>query len=273
MAKKKVTPFDELTPEEQLSVRKEAYKKWALEAYDNPQRLSKIALDLGMSHKQLTYFKLKDKWQERYEKSKGKLLNEKEKEINKVAKKNNKKINTSDIIEVLETAEIPEKWQMYILHYLQNFNATQSARLIGYTGKSNSIAFKILNDDRVQSAIKKIKAIMAVDLHVTAHDILDQYMKIAFADMAEYVEFDARRVKLKNSQDVDGKLIQEVRQGKDGVTIKLVDKKWALERLEKLFDIVPDKRLELDEKKFEYTKQLAEKEVKAGNKVVIINDL
>jgi phage terminase small subunit len=103
--------------------------------------------------------------------------------------------------------------------------------------------------------------------------ILEEYMRIAFADMTDYVEFDNRRVRLKNSADVDGRLITEVKQGKDGVTIKLADKMKAIERLEKLFNVIPDRKLQLELEKFEFTKQLAQKQVDTGNKVIILNDL
>jgi phage terminase small subunit len=102
---------------------------------------------------------------------------------------------------------------------------------------------------------------------------LNEYIKIAFADMTEFVEFNDKKVILKDSTKVDGRLITEVKQGRDGVTIKLADKMKAIDRLEKLFNVIPDAKLQLDRERFEFNKKLAEKETLSGNKVIIMNDL
>ena len=97
-------------------------------------------------------------------------------------------------------------------------------------------------------------------------DIFQKYMDIAFADVTDYVSFgreniqvigafgpvmvenketgekevlekEVNTVKFKQSEDVDGTLITEVKQGKDGVSIKLVDKMKALQWLADHMDI------------------------------------
>ena len=91
-------------------------------------------------------------------------------------------------------------------------------------------------------------------------------MDIAFADVTDYVSFgreniqvmgafgpvmvenketgekevlekEVNTVKFKQSEDVDGTLITEVKQGKDGASIKLVDKMKALQWLADHMDI------------------------------------
>ena len=91
-------------------------------------------------------------------------------------------------------------------------------------------------------------------------------MDIAFADVTDYVSFgreniqvmgafgpvmvenketgekevlekEVNTVKFKQSEDVDGTLIMEVKQGKDGASIKLVDKMKALQWLADHMDI------------------------------------
>ena len=97
-------------------------------------------------------------------------------------------------------------------------------------------------------------------------DIFQKYMDIAFADVTDYVSFgreniqvigafgpvmvenketgkkevlekEVNTVKFKQSEDVDGTLITEVKQGKDGASIKLVDKMKALQWLADHMDI------------------------------------
>ena len=77
-----------------------------------------------------------------------------------------------------------------------------------------------------------------------------EYMKIAFADITDFVEFGSKKtrvfnedgefsdvdrsfVKLKDSSSVDGSVLQEVKVGRDGVAIKLLDKMKALDTLKK----------------------------------------
>lgn len=271
MSKKK---FSECSKEEQLQLRKEAYKRWSVKADDSDRRLTKIGLDLGMTKDQIQFFKIKDKWEERFKKTQKKAkVKISEEQTNVVKNLTNKEERINQIDDILNNSGIPEQWQLFVMFYLQNFNANTSARLAGYDNKSKSVAFNILNDERTKKTIKAVKKVMEEDIYITAKDIISEYIRIAFADMTDYVEFDKYEVKLKNSQDVDGRLITEVKQGRDGVTIKLADKMKAIERLEKLFDAIPDRKLLLEQEKFKFTKQLAEDQTKSGNKVVIINDL
>ena len=50
-------------------------------------------------------------------------------------------------------------------------------------------------------------------------------------------------VHLNESTDIDGSLITEVKQGKDGISIKLADKMKALEYLSKHMDLLDERQL------------------------------
>lgn len=67
----------------------------------------------------------------------------------------------------------------------------------------------------------------------------------------EYLKDKKNYVSFKDSINVDGDLIHEVKQGKDGATIKLEDRQKALEWLSKYFLMNPlDKhKIEFDNKK------------------------
>lgn len=66
-------------------------------------------------------------------------------------------------------------------------------------------------------------------------------------------------IDLGESELLDTSLISQVKQGKDGISIKLVDKKWAWEQLTKYFDWLPDKwQRKLDEDKLEVKRQKLE---------------
>jgi phage terminase small subunit len=285
MPKKIITPFSELDKKGQLAIRKKAYTRWSNNSEKNRtnvQRVMDIGRELGMTKKEVLYYKEKDRWQDKYEKHLVKQEANKHSEIENVVKKTSikeiEKIKEKQkqIDDVLNESGLNEKYQLFILHYLQSYNVKAAQVKAGYSPKAKAAGFNILNDGRVQRVMKQVKELMREEIYLTAHDILTEYVRIASADMTDFVEFDGRRVKLKDSSQVDGKLIQEVKQGKDGVTIKLIDKKFAIEKLEKLFDVIEDKRLELDKMKYELQKKVIEKQLgenNSGNKIVIVNDL
>lgn len=79
------------------------------------------------------------------------------------------------------------------------------------------------------------------------------------------------------SDHVDGTIITEVRQGKDGVSVKLADKMKALDMLSKYFDLLSEndkKRLQEEKLKAEIVKVAAEtkSEESGTSRVVIVND-
>ena len=93
-------------------------------------------------------------------------------------------------------------------------------------------------------------------------DIKREWAKQAFADITDFVEFGQEEyitqdsegnpvikigsyVRLKNDVEVDGTLIQEVRQGRDGVTLKLHDKQKALEKLQESLETSGSNRREV----------------------------
>jgi phage terminase small subunit len=281
MAQKGITPFSELDKAGKLAIRKKVYRRWCNSSDKGANRLSIIASQEGMTLKEIRHYKVKDKWEERYQKELAYQEEIKSQQLEKVAKKTKAekeevKNKQKQIDEILEQSGINEKYQLFILHYLQSYNVKTAQVAAGYSPNAKAVGYNILNDERVQKAIKEIKEVMRENIHLTAHDILTEYVRIASADMTDFVEFDGRRVKLKDSSQVDGRLIQEVKQGREGVTIKLIDKKFALDKLEKLFDAIEDKRLELDKMKFELQKKVVEKQLgdtTGKNKVIIINDL
>ena len=78
-----------------------------------------------------------------------------------------------------------------------------------------------------------------------------KYIDIAFADITDYLEFNSKEVQgeygtytkntisLKNSDEVDGSLISEISEGRDGIKIKLQDKMKALQWLSDRMDLLP----------------------------------
>jgi phage terminase small subunit len=273
-----------MTKKEKLELRKLAYKTWALSketAKNKKQPFEAAASRTNLTVDQIKKLYVKDKWEERYLKDlekgtfENKYKEEKQKAYQNITKHTNNIELAETIDELLANSGLNERQKLFICYYLQNFNGTQAALNAGYSKNSaNNESSRILNTPNVKLLLNRASQIMSRDVSLSAKQLIEEYIKIAFADIIDFVSFDGRRVKLKDSANIDGRLITEVKQGKDGITVKLVDKKWAMDKLEKLLDFMPDKRLDLDYKKYELAKKIADKDNKEGTgKVIIVNDL
>ena len=144
---------------------------------------------------------------------------------------------------------LTEKQKNFCLEYLKTFNATkayQAAYNVDYT-TANKGYRQVLNNPDVQAYLSKLKTELRNDLYFDIQDILNSYIKMASADITDFLEFGMEEVTdrkgniikvpyihFKPSDEVDGTLIQEVKIGRDGVSLKLYDKQKAMQELIKL---------------------------------------
>lgn len=194
-----------------------------------------------------------------------------------------KKVQSAPVVEEKPEPEIPDdegltpKQRIFVMEYLRDFNATRAAVSAGYSKKTaHTIGWENLRKPEIKSAIQRYNEMMIDEVGLNAQRVLMEYMKIAFADITDYVEFGQKEedvlglegdpvfdpdtgetkkyrynyVSFKNSDEIDGTLVSEVKQGKDGVSVKLHDKTKALDVLTKYMDLLPDKhkRMVEDEK-------------------------
>lgn len=168
------------------------------------------------------------------------------------------------IEELNESSDLNERQKQFCLYYLKYFNATkayQEAYDVGYNTASTN-GSKLLANTKIKAELDRLKEAQRSDLYLDSLDIKRQWMKQAFADITDFVEFgqeeyitqDAQGnpvvkigsyVRLKDDVDVDGTLVQEVRQGRDGVTLKLHDKQKALEKLQESLETSGSNRREV----------------------------
>lgn len=174
-------------------------------------------------------------------------------------------------LEDIEDDGLTEKKRLFCLYYIKSFHGTMSAIKAGYSPESAHVeAARLLKNANVAAEIRRLKGMVREELFVDAMDVLERDVKIAFADMNDFVEFGREEVpvmgmfgpveivdsetgekkpltqmvnvlKFKDSSQVDGGLISQVKQGRDGVSIKLENRQKALDKLEKYFDLFPDK--------------------------------
>lgn len=162
---------------------------------------------------------------------------------------------------VIENDDLTEQQKMFCLFYLQHFNATkayQQAYQCDYQS-ANANSRRLIVKDSIKQELHRLKAELQQDTFVDVKDLIQEYVKQAFADISDFTEFGydeypftdingeevideetgevktykVSNVSLKNSNEVDGTLIQEVKKGKDGVSVKLYDKQKAMGELMK----------------------------------------
>jgi phage terminase small subunit len=200
-------------------------------------------------------WKVRHKWERNGVHTKEKGVHTKKKKDAKVTESSKKAIER-----IVDSEELTEKQRMFCVYYVKSFNATQSMIKAGYAPASAHVeGHRLLKNPKIANEIRRIKGDMAGEVYLSAKDVLDKYIKIAFSDMTDYLSFGRKEVltgytedgeeeltevnylEFKDSSEIDGTLISEVKQGKDGVSIKLEDKMKALEKLSQYFDLFPDK--------------------------------
>lgn len=156
-------------------------------------------------------------------------------------------------------SELNEVERTFCFEYLRCFNETNASRICGFNKHQTR---RLMKDPRIQEAIRYIQKEREVELYVDGMSIIRMYTALAFSDLSDYANWyseervlrdDSGRaitnedgevvtyrknvVNLKDSSAVDCRCIQEIKEGKDGVSIKMYDKMEALDKLSKIFDI------------------------------------
>ncbi|MCC5894848.1 MAG: terminase small subunit [Alkalibacterium sp.] len=180
------------------------------------------------------------------------------KEKKSVATRRNKKkdVATHKAVEELNNSDLTEKQKQFCLLYLQYFNATKAYKEVyevDYkTAHANS--YRMMANDGIKKELARLKEAQYQELYIDSLDIKQAWLKQAFADLNDFVEYGQEEkeafneetgkvekytysyVRLKKDVEVDGTLVQEVKQGRDGVSVKLYDKQKALQELAKLME-------------------------------------
>lgn len=179
----------------------------------------------------------------------------------------------ADIASVSENQSLTEKQRLFCLHYVRCFNATKAyQKAYGcdyFTAKAHG--FELLQSVAIRAEINRLKQSRLNRELLNEHDIFQKYMDIAFADITDFVQFGQEEeyvigqfglvqvedpvtgkkaplkqkvntVRFKESDSIDGTLITEVKNGKNGASIKLADRMKALEWLAEHMDIATEEQ-------------------------------
>lgn len=209
-------------------------------------------------------------------------------------------------IETLNNEELTERQRLFCLYYVRWFNATkayQKAYSCDYfTAAANGP--RLLGNARIKEEIQRIKDAKIKQTMYATEDYFQKMIDIAYSDVTDYLTFgqetvrvmgtfgpvtvkdpitgvekplmkDVNYVRFKKSSEVDGTLIQEVKQGKDGCSIKLVSKEFALKWLDKHYSEATDlQKAQIEQLRAQTDKLKADNDkIKPADQVVIHDDI
>lgn len=219
----------------------------AFEDYKNGMKQKEIAKKYG------TTINTVKSWSRRYEWSKKKKKGaHQNKSVH--TKKECKKIAE----EIVETSELDEEHQLFCIYYLKYHNKVKAYQKVKPNTPYNSacvMASRWSKQPAVIEEINRLKKELYEDALLDPHDIVQKYIDIAFADLNDYLEYGQEEVpviiknpitgedevlkqtvnmvKFKESAFADGTILSEVKQGRNGASIKLADRMKALDWLSK----------------------------------------
>lgn len=243
-------------------------------------------------------------WKTRYKWSKDgkKVCTQKQKKV--CTQNDHKKEKAEEVVEkVIENADLTDKQRLFCVYYIRSFNATkayQKAYECSYeTALTNGSA--LLGNTRIKSEIQKLKINRLNREFFSESDIFQKYIDIAFADITDYLEFGTEEVpvmalygpvkvkdpdtgeekeltktvntvRFRPSAEVDGTILAEVKQGRDGASIKLADRMKALQWLSDHMDLATEEQRARIAQIKAQTERLSAQPVEEDDGVEIIND-
>ena len=180
------------------------------------------------------------------------------------AKKGLKEEIDTAIINSVTDSGLSQKDQDFVLYFLESNNATQSyLKAFGGEKKNASIrGCQIYHRTDIQAELKRQKKLLRIAYDIEPTKYVEFLMKVANANIGDYIKFSeedipligddglpivnpdtgdpitkkVNRMHLADSELRDTSLITEIKQGRDGISIKLQDQFKAWEKLKEFFE-------------------------------------
>jgi len=270
-------------------------KEKARVLYENGVMLKDIAGQLDVPEGTVRSWKNRGKWN-------CNATQDKECNVAKKMKRNKaeKKAVAEEVESVMSNDDLTDKQRLFCIYYSKSFNAAKSyqkAYECDYLSARIN-GSRLLTNDNVREEIMRLKEMAYSKALLKPEDIFQKYMDIAFSDITDYLSFGQEEVpvmgafgpvvdketgqtltkivntvKFRKSTDVDGTIISEVKQGKDGASIKLADRMKALDWLADHMDMATaEQRARIAFIKAQ-TDKLTADEKEQSERVVIVNDI
>ena len=236
--------------------------------YDKGLKLIDIANQLGIPEGTVRSWKNRYNWDCNVAKEKRNVAKTK-----KNKKQNQEEPSVDEVSSIIENPGLTDKQRLFCVHYIRSFNATKAyQKAYGCSYETAMVeGSSHLRNPKIKSEILKLKQERLNREFLSEADIFQKYMDIAFADITDYMTFGTEEVpvmaiygpvkikdpetgeekqltkivntvRFKDSAEVDGTILSEVRQGKDGASIKLSDRMKALQWLSDHMDMATEEQ-------------------------------
>ena len=232
-----------------------------------------IAEMLGVPEKTIGSWKSKskDNWDAKLN---GVLQSNERSTPNRKAPKERKKkaVESEEVVFLQESEDdgFTDKQRLFIAYYVKYWNATKAYQKAYKCEYSTAMVegSKHLRNPKIRDEIVKVRDELSDSALLDKRTLIQKWIDIAFADITDYVKFGRQEeveyeddgqpaldmngniktyafnyVHLNESAEIDGSIITEVKQGKDGITVKLADKMKALDFLSKHMDLLNEREL------------------------------
>lgn len=246
-------------PDEQIERAKELYRQG--------KKLVEIAAEIGRPEGTIRRWKSTFGWDAECSKSKSERSGKKSERS--LWKELGREEELSEEIKLAaENDELNDKQRLFCVFYVKCFNATKAYQKAYGCSYETAMAngSDLLRNTKVKNEILRLKQNRMNRELLSEEDIVQKYIDIAYSDITDYVEFGREEVQVmamygpvmikdeetgekrplmktvnsvrfKESAELDGTIISEVKQGRDGASVKLADRMKALEWLANHMDL------------------------------------
>ena len=241
----------------------------ARELYKGGMKLVEIASQLDVPAGTVRRWKSTHHWDSEDQSERS----EKKSERSEWKKNAENKAVADEVKQVIQNTDMTDKQQLFCIYYIRCFNATKAYQKAYGCDYATALVngSRMLGNARIKEEILQLKQERLNREFLSESDIFQKYMDIAFADVTDFLEFGTEEVpvmamygpvkikdpdtgkekqltkivntvRFKDSSDVDGSILSEVKQGKDGASIKLADRMKALQWLTDHMDLATEKQ-------------------------------
>lgn len=209
----------------------------ARELYRQGKKLVDIAEELGRPEGTIRRWKSTYGWDDERSK-KGSERSGKKSERSVLEKLKKEKELSEEIRLAEENDELNDKQRLFCILYTKCFNATKAYQK-AYGCDYNTAMVngsRMLRIAKVKEMVLSLKQNRMDRELFSEEDIFQKYMDIAFADITDFVGIQDGAAIVFDSDQIDGTIVNEVKMGKFGASIKLNDRMRALKWLSEHLD-------------------------------------